>query len=218
MSEVVRLTLVSHAMTDAMAAGRFPTDEPLNSRRPPSGRRLDRTGCHRAGLLRTREADEANRGASRPPGRHRHTAGGPGLRPLARRRPRRRALRRSRDLADRPDAGATRRRVRRRSDRPGTRLDGVIDHPPRPPGRRHTSGSDSRGHRDRPRCASEIVLAHRYCTCEPDRHALPRARLDTAVEPLGQPIGTRSNVWFTTDNSRSTAWRVGGGAGFGCRL
>ena len=30
-NEVVRLTLVSHAMTDAMAAGRFPTDEPLNS-------------------------------------------------------------------------------------------------------------------------------------------------------------------------------------------
>src|ERR1700754_3226706 len=31
MSEVVRLTLVSHAMTDAMSAGRSPTDEPLNS-------------------------------------------------------------------------------------------------------------------------------------------------------------------------------------------
>lgn len=31
MSEVVRLTLVSHAMTDAMAAGRFPTDEPINA-------------------------------------------------------------------------------------------------------------------------------------------------------------------------------------------
>lgn len=31
MSEVVRLTLVSHAMTDAMAAGRFPIDEPLNA-------------------------------------------------------------------------------------------------------------------------------------------------------------------------------------------
>jgi broad specificity phosphatase PhoE len=30
-SEIVRLTLVSHAMTDAMAAGRFPTDEPLNT-------------------------------------------------------------------------------------------------------------------------------------------------------------------------------------------
>ena len=30
MSEVVRLTLVSHAMTDAMSAGRFPLDEPLN--------------------------------------------------------------------------------------------------------------------------------------------------------------------------------------------
>lgn len=31
MSAVVRLTLVSHAMTDAMAAGRFPIDEPLNA-------------------------------------------------------------------------------------------------------------------------------------------------------------------------------------------
>ncbi len=31
MSEIVRLTLVSHAMTDAMAAGRFPTDEPLSA-------------------------------------------------------------------------------------------------------------------------------------------------------------------------------------------
>jgi broad specificity phosphatase PhoE len=30
-SEIVRLTLVSHAMTDAMSAGRFPTDEPLNA-------------------------------------------------------------------------------------------------------------------------------------------------------------------------------------------
>jgi broad specificity phosphatase PhoE len=29
-TEVVRLTLVSHAMTDAMAAVRFPADEPLN--------------------------------------------------------------------------------------------------------------------------------------------------------------------------------------------
>ncbi|WP_068185526.1 histidine phosphatase family protein [Mycobacterium sp. UM_CSW] len=30
MTDVVRLTLVSHAMTDAMADGRFPADEPLN--------------------------------------------------------------------------------------------------------------------------------------------------------------------------------------------
>jgi broad specificity phosphatase PhoE len=29
-TEAIRLTLVSHAMTDAMAAGRFPGDEPLN--------------------------------------------------------------------------------------------------------------------------------------------------------------------------------------------
>jgi broad specificity phosphatase PhoE len=38
-TEVVRLTLVSHAMTDAMAAGRFPADEPLND----TGRRLVET-------------------------------------------------------------------------------------------------------------------------------------------------------------------------------
>lgn len=31
MSETVRLTLVSHATTDAMTAGRFPRDEPLNA-------------------------------------------------------------------------------------------------------------------------------------------------------------------------------------------
>ena len=31
MIRVLRLTLVSHAMTDAMAAGRFPDDEPINS-------------------------------------------------------------------------------------------------------------------------------------------------------------------------------------------
>ncbi len=31
MSDIVRLTLVSHAMTDAMAAGRFPRDESLNA-------------------------------------------------------------------------------------------------------------------------------------------------------------------------------------------
>ncbi|GLE51793.1 histidine phosphatase family protein [Mycobacterium montefiorense] len=37
MTEVVRLTLVSHAMTDAMAAVRFPADEPLNE-----------TGCRQA--------------------------------------------------------------------------------------------------------------------------------------------------------------------------
>lgn len=46
MSEVVRLTMVSHAMTDAMAAGRFPTDEPLNAvghRQVDGGVELGRT-------------------------------------------------------------------------------------------------------------------------------------------------------------------------------
>ncbi|ABM16125.1 MULTISPECIES: histidine phosphatase family protein [Mycolicibacterium] len=42
MSEVVRLTLVSHAMTDAMAAGRFPTDESVNQ--------LGRDQIHRVDL------------------------------------------------------------------------------------------------------------------------------------------------------------------------
>ena len=36
MTDAVRLTLVSHAMTDAMAARRFPADEPLND----TGRRI----------------------------------------------------------------------------------------------------------------------------------------------------------------------------------
>lgn len=40
MSEIVRLTLVSHALTDAMAAGRFPTDEPLS---PVGHRQVDAT-------------------------------------------------------------------------------------------------------------------------------------------------------------------------------
>jgi broad specificity phosphatase PhoE len=41
-TEVVRLTLVSHAMTDAMAAGRFPADEPLNR----IGRRQVKAAAH----------------------------------------------------------------------------------------------------------------------------------------------------------------------------
>jgi broad specificity phosphatase PhoE len=49
-SEVVRLTLVTHAMTDAMAAGRFPTDEGVNAlgRTQTAGvdlGPLDRTMC-----------------------------------------------------------------------------------------------------------------------------------------------------------------------------
>ncbi|GJF09448.1 phosphoglycerate mutase [Mycolicibacterium cyprinidarum] len=39
-TEVLRLTFVSHAMTDAMAAGRFPADESLN----PTGRRQVEAG------------------------------------------------------------------------------------------------------------------------------------------------------------------------------
>ena len=47
MTDVIRLTLVSHAMTDAMAAGRFPADEPLNRighRQVKAAARLDIDG------------------------------------------------------------------------------------------------------------------------------------------------------------------------------
>ncbi|EFG77573.1 phosphoglycerate mutase family protein [Mycobacterium parascrofulaceum ATCC BAA-614] len=67
MTDVVRLTLVSHAMTDAMAATRFPDDEPLNA----LGRRQAQAG-----------AVELFRGASHltgPEQRARQTAGLLGL-------------------------------------------------------------------------------------------------------------------------------------------
>lgn len=67
MTDVVRLTLVSHAMTDAMAAARFPGDEPLNA----LGRRQAEAG-----------AVELPRGASHltgPEQRTRQTAGLLGL-------------------------------------------------------------------------------------------------------------------------------------------
>jgi broad specificity phosphatase PhoE len=46
-TDVIRLTLVSHAMTDAMASGRFPADEPLNGiglRQAKKAGRLDING------------------------------------------------------------------------------------------------------------------------------------------------------------------------------
>jgi len=67
-SEVVRLTLVSHAMTDAMAAGRFPDDEPLNA----LGQRQIDAGVDQ------REAEVA---VSAPERRARHTAELLGLQP-----------------------------------------------------------------------------------------------------------------------------------------
>jgi broad specificity phosphatase PhoE len=49
-TDVIRLTLVSHAMTDAMAGGRFPADEPLNGiglRQAKKAGRLDIDGATR---------------------------------------------------------------------------------------------------------------------------------------------------------------------------
>jgi broad specificity phosphatase PhoE len=57
-SEVVRLTLVSHAMTDAMSAGRFPADEPLSDlgrRQGDSAIRGTFDRAHCAPELRTRQ-------------------------------------------------------------------------------------------------------------------------------------------------------------------
>ncbi len=68
MSEVVRLTLVSHAMTDAVAAGRFPADEPLNA----LGRRqIDAVGIDTPDVVLTA-----------PETRARQTAEGLGLAPV----------------------------------------------------------------------------------------------------------------------------------------
>lgn len=44
MSGIVRLTLLSHGMTDAMSAGRFPADEPLNALGTRQVRALDDQG------------------------------------------------------------------------------------------------------------------------------------------------------------------------------
>jgi broad specificity phosphatase PhoE len=70
-TDVVRLTLVSHALTDAMAAGRFPADEPLND----AGRRQagDATGLH---------FDRATRQLAGPEQRALQTAELLGLRPV----------------------------------------------------------------------------------------------------------------------------------------
>jgi broad specificity phosphatase PhoE len=62
-TEVVRLTLVSHAMTDAMAAGRFPADEPLND-----------TGCRRAEAVAGPPAAAETRQFAGPERRARQTA------------------------------------------------------------------------------------------------------------------------------------------------
>ena len=128
MSEVVRLTLVSHAMTDAMAAGRFPTDEPLNA---VGRRQVDRR--HRPRVSPTAPSAGRRSAPGRPPNcsacsRRRTEAGRSGLRSLARRRTRRGATRRSGDLADRS------RRARRTAARSvvelidtGAGLDGLAD-------------------------------------------------------------------------------------------
>ena len=75
MTEVVRLTLVSHAMTDAMAAGRFPADEPLND----TGRRQAEAAARLAITAGTRQFTASR--AACPPNR---AAAGPAAPPPSR--------------------------------------------------------------------------------------------------------------------------------------
>ena len=63
MTDVVRLTLVSHAMTDAMADGRFPADEPLNG-----------IGLRQAKKVGRLDIDRATRQLTGPERRARQTA------------------------------------------------------------------------------------------------------------------------------------------------
>lgn len=71
MTDVVRLTLVSHALTDAMAAGRFPADEPLND----AGRR-------QAGAATGLDVDRVTRQLAGPEQRALQTAELLGFRPV----------------------------------------------------------------------------------------------------------------------------------------
>jgi broad specificity phosphatase PhoE len=73
-TEVIRLTLVSHAMTEAMTAGRFPADEPLNDTRQ---REISETVKNTAGL----DFTGFTRQLTGPERRARQTAQLLGLRP-----------------------------------------------------------------------------------------------------------------------------------------
>ena len=204
-SEVVRLTLVSHAMTDAMAAGRFPTDEPLNS----TGRRQVDASI---------ELGETGQVFCGPEQRTRQTAELLGVQPVVESK-----------LAD-LDCGRWRGDVLggvppaelaiwltdpTRAPHGGESVVDLIDRvsgwmqssgrPPRPDHRGHPPGGDSCGDPRRAGCAAEVVLAHRHRTGQPHRHALARARVDTAVVPVTQPIGMSSNACFTTDISQPAA-------------
>lgn len=69
MTDLVRLTLVSHAMTDAMAAARFSADEPLND-----------SGCRQAAV--GFEIKSGTRQLTAPERRTRQTAQLLGMRPV----------------------------------------------------------------------------------------------------------------------------------------
>ncbi len=187
MSEVVRLTLVSHAMTDAMAAGRFPTDEPLNAvghRQVDASIDLgvtDRAYCgpekraRQTAELLGLHASIDNRLADLDCGRWRGDVVS-GVQ--------------SDDLAiwltdptRAPHGGES---VIELIDRVRGWMDSLTTHRSRH-GRRHASVCDPGRDLGRAQRASEVVLAHRHCPGEPHGHALSRARVDAAVQPVIRP-------------------------------
>ncbi len=205
MTEVVRLTLVSHAMTDAMSAGRFPTDEPLNSvgyRQADASIELGVTDSAYCGPeKRTRQTAELlglqasieHRLADLDCGRWRGDVLG-GVR--------------SADLAiwltdptRAPHGGeSVVELIERVRDWMNT-----LTSASQQAGRRHAPCGGTRRDPDSPRRPSEVVLAHRHCTGEPYGHAFPRARVDAAHREVTQPTGTRSKVWCTIDSSQAAA-------------
>ena len=96
-SDVVRLTFVSHGMTDAIAAGRFPIDEPLNNL---GQRQLDATVELGSSTPRyaDRRSEPADRGTARGTRRDRRRTCRSRLRHVARQCARRGATCRTGDL------------------------------------------------------------------------------------------------------------------------
>ena len=208
-SEVVRLTLVSHAMTDAMAAGRFPTDEPLNA---VGQRQLD--ACDR---LRRQRIQRATAGRRNGPGRPPNCSG---CRPAI--EPRLADLDCGRwrgdvlggvlpaDLAvwltdptRAPHGGES---VVDLIDRVRGWLDSLTD-PSHAAGRGHPPGGGSCRDPVGPRRAAEVVLAHRHCAGQPDGDALPRPRLDAAHPTWLSRRATSANACLAIDISQAP--RVG---------
>ena len=179
--------------------------------RSAGGRSTPRSSSasRRSRVLRSGETKPADRRAARP-ARQRSSRGcGPGLRPwrgdvLGGVRPA------DCRLADRSDARAARRRIGRRADRPGAAdwMDSLTDTPSRIVAVTHPAG-DPGGDSGGPRCAAEVVLAHRYCAGEPHGDAFSRPRVDAAVTCDAQRSSRRASAEHLLGDRHQPAPAVG---------